>query len=104
MSSSAGGWFVILLALVCANLPFVNQRLFAAVSLRWKDGRKPLWLRVVELIVWYAVAGAAGFAVEASLGNTFTQGWQFYAITACMMLVFAFPGFTWQYLLKHRTA
>jgi hypothetical protein len=42
--------------------------------------------------------------VEANLGGTFTQGWQFYAITACMMLVFAFPGFTWQYLVKHRTA
>lgn len=102
MSSSAGGWFVILLALVCANLPFVNQRLFAAVGLKW--AHKPLWLRVVELIVWYAVAGMVGFAVEASLGNAFPQGWQFYAITACMMLVFAFPGFTWQYLVKHRTA
>ena len=102
MSASASGWFVILLALISANLPFVNQRLFMAIPLRWV--RKPLWLRLLELIVWYAVAGAAGFAVEASLGNAFPQGWQFYAITACMMLVFAFPGFTWQYLVKHRTA
>ncbi|CAG9174384.1 DUF2818 family protein [Cupriavidus pinatubonensis] len=102
MSSPAGGWFVILLALVCANLPFVNQRLFAVIPLRWS--RKPLWLRLLELICWYASAGLAGFAVEASLGNAFPQGWQFYAITACMMLVFAFPGFTWQYLVKHRTA
>jgi len=102
MSASASGWFVILLALVSANLPFVNQRLFMVIPLRW--ARKPLWLRLLELIAWYAVAGAAGFAVEASLGNAFPQGWQFYAITACMMLVFAFPGFTWQYLVKHRTA
>ncbi|CAG9176650.1 DUF2818 family protein [Cupriavidus pampae] len=102
MSASAGGWFVILLALVCANLPFINQRLFGAIALKW--ARKPMWLRVIELLVWYAVAGAAGFAVEASLGNSFPQGWQFYAITGCMMLVFAFPGFTWQYLVKHRAA
>lgn len=102
MSASAGGWFVILLALVCANLPFVNQRLFAVVPLRWP--KKPIWLRLAELIVWYVVVGVAGFAVEASLGNAFPQGWQFYAITACMMLVFAFPGFTWQYLVKHRAA
>ncbi|AEI76363.1 hypothetical protein CNE_1c10070 [Cupriavidus necator N-1] len=102
MSASASGWFVILLALISANLPFVNQRLFALIPLR--QARKPLWLRLLELIVWFAVAGAAGFAVEASLGNAFPQGWQFYAITACMMLVFAFPGFTWQYLVKHRTA
>ncbi|MGT2494920.1 DUF2818 family protein [Cupriavidus basilensis] len=42
--------------------------------------------------------------VSAGLGNAFPQGWQFYAITGCMMLVFAFPGFTWQYLVKHRAA
>jgi len=102
MSSSAAGWFVILLALVCANLPFVNQRLFAMIPLRF--ARKPLWVRLAELITWYVCAGLAGFAVEAGLGNAFPQGWQFYAITACMMLVFAFPGFTWQYLVKHRAA
>ncbi|PZX27831.1 putative transmembrane lipoprotein [Cupriavidus phytorum] len=102
MSASASGWFVILLALVCANLPFVNQRLFVVIPLR--QACKPLWLRLLELVVWFGVAGAAGFAVEANLGGTFAQGWQFYAITACMMLVFAFPGFTWQYLVKHRTA
>lgn len=102
MSSSAAGWFVILLALVCANLPFINQRLFALIPLRF--ARKPLWMRLAELITWYVAAGLAGFAVEAGLGNAFSQGWQFYAITACMMLVFAFPGFTWQYLVKHRAA
>lgn len=102
MSSSAAGWFVILLALVCANLPFINQRLFALIPLRF--ARKPLWMRLAELITWYVTAGLAGFAVEAGLGNAFPQGWQFYAITACMMLVFAFPGFTWQYLVKHRAA
>ena len=102
MSSSASGWFVIVLALLCANLPFVNQRLFAIAPLRWL--KKPLWLRLGELVVAYAIAGAVGFAVEASLGNAFPQGWQFYAVTACMMLVFAFPGFTWQYLVKHRAA
>ncbi|MDF3831503.1 DUF2818 family protein [Cupriavidus basilensis] len=102
MSSSSAGWFVILLALVCANLPFVNQRLFALIPLRF--ARKPLWIRLGELILWYVGAGLAGFAVEAGLGNAFPQGWQFYAITACMMLVFAFPGFTWQYLVKHRAA
>ncbi|MBY4895767.1 DUF2818 family protein [Cupriavidus sp. AU9028] len=102
MSSSAGGWFIILLALACANLPFVNQRLFAVIPLRW--GRKPVWIRLAELLVYYVVVGAAGFAVEASLGGRFSQGWQFYAITACLMLVFAFPGYTWQYLVKHRAS
>jgi hypothetical protein len=45
------------------------------------------------LITWYVCAGLAGFAVEAGLGNAFPQAGGS-AITACMMLVFAFPGFT----------
>lgn len=102
MGTSAGGWFVVVLALVCANLPFVNQRLFAVVPLG--RARKPFWMRAVELIVYYLLVGTVGFAVESSLGNAFPQGWQFYAITACLMLVFAFPGYTWQYLVKHRAS
>lgn len=100
MSTAAAGWFVIVLTLVLANLPFVNQRLFLVIP--WRGGRKPLWLRLVELCVYYVIAGLIGFAVESSFGGVFRQGWEFYAITASMMLVFAFPGFTWRYLVKHR--
>ena len=99
MSTSTGGLFVIVLALICANLPFVNQRVLALVPARWP--RKPFWLRGTELIAMYVVVGLIGFAIESSQGNAFPQGWQFYAITACLMLVFAFPGFTWQYLVRH---
>uniref|UniRef100_UPI001A9EE15B DUF2818 family protein n=1 Tax=Pseudomonas sp. 67(2021) TaxID=2813562 RepID=UPI001A9EE15B len=49
----------------------------------------------------YVVVGLIGFGIESSQGNAFAQGWQLYAITACLMLVFAFPGFTWQYLVRH---
>lgn len=31
---SASGWFIVLLALTGANLPFLNQRLFAVVPLK----------------------------------------------------------------------
>lgn len=100
MSSAAGGWFVIVLACICANLPFINQRLFAIIPLR--TARKSLWVRLFELVAFYLLVGAVGFAVESSIGGSFPQGWQFYAVTGSMMLVFAFPGFTWQYLVKHR--
>ncbi len=79
---SAAGWFIVLLALVGANLPFLNQRLFAAVPL--KAAKKSAWIRIAELIVLYFVVGALGFMLEARAGNRFEQGWQFYAITfAC---------------------
>ena len=99
---SAAGWFIVLLALVGANLPFVNQRLFGVMPLRAQ--KKSAWLRIAELIVLYFVVGAFGFLLEARAGNRFAQGWQFYAITFSLFVVFAFPGFTWQYLVKRRSA
>ena len=46
MSQTASIWFVIVAALVAANLPFVNERLFALVPLR---APKSIGLRLVEL-------------------------------------------------------
>ncbi|AXV73458.1 hypothetical protein CJO75_06950 [Ralstonia solanacearum] len=100
MGTSTGSLFVIVLALICANLPFVNQRVLALLPARWPC--KPFWLRGVELVAMYAVVGLVGFGIESGQGNAFSQGWQFYAITACLMLVFAFPGFTWQYLVRRQ--
>ncbi|NRO96101.1 DUF2818 family protein [Paraburkholderia sp. NMBU_R16] len=97
---SAAGWFIVLLAVVAANLPFVNQRLFALAPLG--AAKKSAWIRIGELIVLYFVVGALGLMLEARAGNRFDQGWQFYAITFCLFVVFAFPGFTFQYLVKRR--
>ncbi|WP_250451786.1 DUF2818 family protein [Caballeronia sp. ATUFL_M2_KS44] len=105
---SAAGWFIVLLALVGANIPFLNQRLFAVVPLRLpaptgrKAAKKSAWIRIGELIVLYFVVGALGFMLEAQAGNRFEQGWQFYAITFSLFVVLAFPGFTYQYLVKRR--
>ncbi|WP_322043041.1 DUF2818 family protein [Paraburkholderia sp. J67] len=99
---SAAGWFIVLLALAGANLPFLNQRLLGIMPMR--APRKSAWIRIVELIVLYFVVGAFGFLLEARAGNRFDQGWQFYAITFSLFVVFAFPGFAWQYLVKRRPA
>ena len=102
---SAAGWFIVLLALLGANLPFFNQRVFALVPLRAggkPPGRvKPGWLRLAELIVLYFVVGAFGYLLESRAGNVFVQGWQFYAVSFSLFLVFAFPGFTLRYLVRH---
>ncbi|BBU27828.1 hypothetical protein BTHE68_15620 [Burkholderia sp. THE68] len=105
---SAAGWFIVLLALVLANLPFLNQRLFAVVPLPLpaptghRTAKKSAWIRIGELIVLYFAVGALGFMLEARAGNRFAQEWQFYAITFSLFVVFAFPGFTYQYLVKRR--
>ncbi|WP_213779029.1 DUF2818 family protein [Caballeronia sp. dw_276] len=97
---SAAGWFIVLLALVGANLPFANQRIFAVAPI--KAAKKSAWIRIAELIVLYFVVGALGFMLEARAGNRFEQGWQFYAVTFSLFLVLAFPGFAYQYLVKRR--
>ncbi len=99
---SAAGWFIVLLALAGANLPFLNQRLLGFLPMR--APKKSAWIRIAELIVLYFVVGAFGFLLEARAGNRFDQGWQFYAITFSLFVVFAFPGFAWQYLVKRRLA
>jgi hypothetical protein len=84
MSLSLAVWLVIVVALVAANLPFVNDRVLAVGPRRTP---KTLWWRLAELVVCYGLAGAL---------------WEFYATTVALFLTFAFPGFTWRYLYRRR--
>lgn len=101
MNVSLLSWSVILLAAIAANLPFFNQQLFALIPLgRSGTYRKPIGLRLLELVVLYFVVGAIAYWLEASVGNVFTQGWEFYAISACLFLVLAYPGYVLRYLRR----
>lgn len=100
MSQGASVWVVLLVALVAANLPFVNERVLAVIPLA--SGRKSLALRLAELVVLYFVAGGLGLLFERRVGQIAPQGWEFYAVTGALFIVLAFPGFTWRYLLKRR--
>lgn len=99
MNTSLSTWLVIIAALFAANLPFFNQRLFAVFPLR-AFSFKPFWMRLLELITAYFLIGALGFFLESSAGNRYEQNWEFYAITACLFVVLAFPGFVFRYLRK----
>ena len=57
-------------------------------------------MRLLELIICYFFLGGLGYLFEASLGNVFPQGWEFYAISGCLFIVLAFPGFVYQYLRR----
>ena len=99
MSQAASVWVVLVVALVAANLPFINERLFGLVPLH--SARKLLAVRLGELVVLYFLAGGVGLLFERRIGQIAPQGWEFYAVTAALFLVLAFPGFTWRYLIKH---
>ncbi len=84
---------------VAANFPFLTERGFGIKVL--KQGLKPAWLRIVELLTLYLLVLGFARVVESSMGNAFPQGWQFYAVTVCLFLVLGFPGFVHRYLRRH---
>jgi uncharacterized membrane protein YoaK (UPF0700 family) len=95
MSQTGYAYFVIGLAVIAANLPFLAFNTFKKrpTSLVW---------RLVALILLYFVVGAIGFAIESNLGKTTGQKWEFYAITFALFVTFAFPSFVYRYLLRHK--
>ncbi|MES2830843.1 MAG: DUF2818 family protein [Pseudomonadota bacterium] len=102
MDASLSSWLVILLAVVSANLPFVNEKLFALIPLA--TGIKSFWWRLLELITLYFLIGFFARFLEGQIGTVFRQGWEFYAVTGCLFVVLAFPGFAFRYLKKqHRS-
>lgn len=93
MDTSWYEYIVVSLALIAANAPFllpaqIRQRLIT------------FFPRLVALVLMYFVVGAISFAIEAMLGKVMLQEWEFYAITFCLFLTFAFPGFCYRYLFK----
>jgi len=90
---------LLLLFLLAANSPWFSERLFFAIPVKQKP-KSVAWC-LLELIVLYFVVGAIPFYAEnATMGQMASQKWEFYAITACMFLVFAFPGFVYRFFWK----
>jgi Protein of unknown function (DUF2818) len=100
MSQTASVWLVLVLALLAANLPFLSNRLFALYLL---GSPKNLAVRLAEMVIGYLLVGGVGLYLEQRNGQIASQGWEFYAITATLFTTFAFPGFTYRYLFKHRS-
>ena len=99
MNQSVSVWLVVALALLAANLPFISNRVLLVYRLK---NPKNLAVRLAEMVFWYAVVGGIALLLEQRAGQIAPQGWEFYAITATLFITFAFPGFVFRYLFKHR--
>ena len=89
---------LLLLALVCANLPFLLERIaFVVVP---KSGHKAFIWRVLELVVLYFLVGMVPRLLEQKVVTPQSQHWEFYAVTASMFVVLAFPGFVYRFLWR----
>lgn len=99
MSSNTAIWILLVLAVIAANLPWMSER----ILLFWKpDGDKPAWSRLFEWLLLYFIVGGIAIGLEQKImGNRHSQDWEFYAVTACLFLVFALPGFIYRHDLRH---
>ena len=103
MTTAYAVYSLIVLSLLLANLPWLNQRLLAVIPLR---SPKPFWLRLLEwvaalgvaaLLAWRFELGCASvpafFGLASCAGEIYAKTWEFYAVTAVLFAVFALPGF-----------
>jgi hypothetical protein len=113
MEGGLASWLVIILALLAANLPFFNERLFGVLPLErlplarsfshpGPDGQptKGAWVRVLELLVLYFVVGGIARLLEGRIGAVHEQTKEFYMTTVPLFVVLAFPGFILRYLRR----
>jgi hypothetical protein len=101
MAENPAVWIVLGLALTAANLPFLFERVLFVR--RPAAGRKAFGWRLLELFLLYMAVGLFAAMLErGAYGSVYPQGWAFYVTTACLFLVFAFPGFVYRYLWRTR--
>jgi Protein of unknown function (DUF2818) len=99
MNSGVAVWLVLVLAVLAANLPFLNERLLVIGPRRQS---KAFGWRLLELLLLGGLTLVLGMALEGSLGQRSPQQWEFYAAWLCLFLTLAFPGFVWRYLRRRR--
>lgn len=96
--TAAAGFLLFAVAVIAANASFLSRRIFFVWRPAGRDKRGG-W-RVLEVVVLYLVTLALARGLEARAGAVYPQGWEFYAVTACLFVVLGYPGFVYRYLLK----
>lgn len=90
----------LVLALLAANLPWMSRRFF--IFMNPPGGDKRFWMELVEWLIFYCLIGLVAFGLEMkTMGGLHAQDWEFYAVTLCLFVVFAIPGFVYRHTLKH---
>ncbi|GAB4303411.1 MAG: hypothetical protein Kow0083_14490 [Methylophaga sp.] len=87
-------WLMIGLFFLLANLPWIGNRVFFIFPMQGK----PVWVRLLELLVYYFVSLliAIGFETRYS-GDVYPQQWEFFVTTLSLFLVLAVPGAVYRY-------
>ncbi len=102
--NAATGLLLLGVAIAAANAPFLSRRILLLVKPAGFDagGDKHAGWRVLEVVLLYFATLGLARLLEARAGQLYSQGWEFYAITAGLFLVLAYPGFVYRYLTRRR--
>ena len=103
MNEATAAMALIAIAILVANLPWMSERILLIA--KPADGHKRAWWRWLEWLMLYFIVGAMALGMEHKVtGQFYPQDWEFYAITVCLFLVFALPGFLYRHDLLHKLA
>jgi hypothetical protein len=87
-------WLMLALFLLIANLPWIGNRVFFIYPMQ----PKPVWIRLIELLLYYFVSLLIGMAFEIRFsGDVYTQQWEYFVTTLSLFLVLAVPGVVYRY-------
>ena len=78
--------------------PFSPKRGLGIIPLK----RKTILHHIAELALGFIIIAAISYVLESRSGSVHRQDWEFYAVTVCLFLVAAFPGFVWRYFWQER--
>ncbi len=88
-------WVLLASMFLLANLPWLSQRCFLVLQC---ENKSP-WLRLLEWLILYFVAGALALAMEYKMtGDIYQKDWEFFVVTVSLFMVFAFPGFIYRHV------
>ena len=103
MNEATAALALIAIAIFVANLPWMSERILLVG--KPAEGHKRAWWRWLEWLLLYFIVGGMALGVEHKVtGQIYPQDWEFYAITLCLFLVFALPGFLYRHDLSHKLA
>ncbi len=91
---------LLVLAILMANAPLFSPKLFFIIPIK-PQPKNAGWC-LFEIIVLYFIFGfIVRFAEQEIMGQVSHQKWEFYAITACLFIVFSFPGAIYRFLWQN---
>lgn len=92
---------LILIALLCANLPWFSNKYFFFITP--SSGKKSTFPFVMEWLLMYVVVAVIAVLIEIKVqGFVQAKGLAFIAITFCLFAVFALPGLIYNFEINRR--